>query len=370
MINSSSTNGLSNIGCFQRKNITLIYGKWYYQVSHLIDLMENQLGDCSTINVYEKSIKKSVSVKTFMMITERKSNYFGLGDLNRISRGVETIGENVKEQILILFGQFTLGKEICNELKMLQEKGWVIILYNRRITNNMECLRYLSFPVNRIFEITSYGKHVLLQTIIDLIGVIRNPSYDRVALARKIKLENFDHSCFSERHVVLHIVMHPFFVSLTLFRNALIAVQQFQRQEVHFVIHTQELFFNIEIFMSLIRRYGTKNISISNTEVYYGSVKKVLSLKKYVDSNSKIRNLILMAYVYDFRDEICYMDESKLKDVHFYSPSIYYLPLLQCDNKRSPNIHETVDLFNQEHFMDTINDIVCNKTNGEQKDEL
>ena len=59
------------------------------------------------------------------------------------------------------------------------------------------CLGYLL--IECLDTVTQPGK---------IIDVLKNPLYDRVDRAIKIKLENFDESCFSKRHgnVVIHIM--------------------------------------------------------------------------------------------------------------------------------------------------------------------
>ena len=375
----NSTVGLSNFGCLQRKNITLFYCEddtlfafSDSDISNLIEQIENQLGDCSSTNVYYTSIKKSVSVKTHELLGENKRN-FDMSDVDRISYGIETAGDDV-QQILVLF---TLLDRLEKEIKMLHEKGWVIILYYKVDFYP----RFLRFPKNRIFDWSFYKRlryHIHPRTIINSIDVMKNPFYDRVELARKTKLENFDHSCFSGRHVVLNIVLlRNFSPVLTLVRNAIIAVQQFQRQEINFVFHLPNL--RGDFFSSYAKRYGVKDNSIIFKGYSNENLTSVLFYLKMFHRTAKKRNLYLLENadnVYTYENlyynirGVCSINESKLKDVHFYGRSIYDDPVRQCDHKRLPNIHEKVDLYNQEHFMDTINDIVCDKTNGEQKDEL
>ena len=67
------------------------------------------------------------------------------------------------------------------------------------------------------------------------------------------------------------------------------------------------------------------------------------------------------------RQQMCSRSQATLKNVYFYSGSIYYDPIKPCDDKTLTNIHETVDLYNQEHFMEEINKIACD---GAQKIEL
>ena len=129
---------------------------------------------------------------------------------------------------------------------------------------------------------------------------------------------------------------------------------------------------NFDFHLSYIKWYGVRDNSITFKLCELSDIAEVVSFKKRVDSGaSKNRNIGLLVTTGEwFQDQVCRFDESKLKDIHFYSCSIYDDPLRQCDDKKPRNIHEKVDLFNQEHFMNTINDIVCKKKNGEEKDEL
>ena len=373
IINPCSTVDFSNFGCLQRKNITLYVlnqrerESSLFGYTKLIEEVEKQLGDCSTINVYDIFIQKSVSVKTHYHNLNGVDRCYcdTSDDLDMISHGVKANGDNVMQQILLIVSNQDIRPSFFNGIKMLQQKGWVII--------TLFSYRYFRYPImswfprNRFFE---YGKFIQPRTIISLIDVMKNPLYDRVELAKQIKLDNFEHSCFSHRHLVLHIFEHSVEEILPLLRNAIIAVNQFQDQVINFVFYSPlSRYQYIEYFQfyKLLEQYGVKEDSIVLKKKNILNLTALLALKKDIESTSKKRSIFLFLTSYF---GVCKSDESELKDIHFYSPSIYQYPIRQCDGKRSLNIHETIDLHNQEHFMDTINDIVCNKTNGEQKDEL
>ena len=87
-----------------------------------------------------------------------------------------------------------------------------------------------------------------------IIDVLKNPLYDRVDRAIKIKLENFDESCFSKRHgnVVTHIIFFAIITDLlSLLRNALITVKQYLYQNVHIFNSLDILVLNQEIFLGI-----------------------------------------------------------------------------------------------------------------------
>ena len=58
---------------------------------------------------------------------------FDIINLARISHGIDTLGDNVMEQVLVpvLRKRIKRKKMIFNEFKMLQEKNWVIISFAR-----------------------------------------------------------------------------------------------------------------------------------------------------------------------------------------------------------------------------------------------
>ena len=63
--------------------------------------MENQLGDCSIINIYDNTVKKSVSIRTYHYIIIILYHKFDIINLARISHGIDTLGDNVMEQVLV-----------------------------------------------------------------------------------------------------------------------------------------------------------------------------------------------------------------------------------------------------------------------------
>ena len=400
---SSSTFSPLEFGCFHIRNITLYCDDYFMDFSHLMDELEGQLGEeCSTLHVFQRSIRKSIPAKTHNNMQERKRKRYdynnpvlpSVSDLQTISDNVEiaTGGINTIKQQILLFAFYInsrskLGEEILNELKALQEQGWIIILFCG-VASEQCPVETLWLPVNRIFgypksERSSRPSTIAIMNIVD---VVKNPNYDRIDLARKMKLENFDKSCFSNHNgqVVIHLLLIDVIdiEPISLLRNAIISASQFPNEKVKFVFHFPDSFLvetDTRYLALILQRYGITSdvVSVNNNFLYYfpyhfDSLEyKVLFTKKRFDYTKK--NFILVLLLHDHyngkndRNEFCSWARRDNEEIHFFSISIHRYPLLQCKggNGTSPNYHRTIDLYNQQHFFNTINNIVCGKIHSE-----
>ena len=373
----------SDIGCLQRKNITLYYDETLVDLTNLIEEIKAQLGVCSTINVIQYSTQKSISIhRHYYMLNWRLNQYSNvccdLGMFQRISDEMQNIEDNdVKHQFLVIAFNYVLSRNcgeirnlIAHELKVLQDKGFVIIVFCRSFTRE-DCPEVTWLPGNRIFDLKHFGNGYLglhPKTIINSIDVMKNPSFDRVEFSRKVGIDNFDHSRFSNRHIVLHIILIFYYDLLTLVQNAIITANHFKHQEVNFVFYTLGGPENAYFFVPYIERYGiAANVITVKQSPIYRYYQNIFSDKMHLDRTSTKRNFFLIMDSGSSRQQMCSRSQATLKNVYFYSGSIYYDPIKPCDDKTLTNIHETVDLYNQEHFMEEINKIACD---GAQKIEL
>ena len=367
---SPSTFGSLDYGCFHKRNITLYYDDNSFDLSSLVGEIQSRLGDCSTLRIYQTSIQKSVSDRTHENMQEMRTM------LNHGGYPFNDILTDSKKQILlVVFYAYFPRSVTLNELKTLQEKGWIIIYICGFGIG--ECQSQPWLPSNRLFGISSIddmydslrlGK-IGKNTMTDLIDVLKNPFYDRVNLAMKIKLESFDKACFSKEYgdVVIHLSCNMYINPLSLLRNAIITIGQFQHQEVKFIIHITVGGFN-EIAESpalslFLMDYGIKKEMVAFKIHTFNNpfFESIFVMKKQFDSSK--RHFILSQEPSSVVDNICSQSDATMKDIHIYSHRIWHDPLRQCDNKRSSNIHENIDLYNQEHFLATINDLVCEKSN-------
>ena len=373
---STSTFDSLDYECLYKKNITF-YDSYdrNFDFNPLIYEIESQFGHCSTVNIFNPTIQRSVSVETHNAIEQRYiSSSASAINLQMISDGIETSGVDRKQQILIYISTWDYNKDIYDQLKMLQEKGWVVIVS----CYLLDCKFVSWLPTNRFFAavypVLKEGRHNR-ETARNLIDVLKNPLFDRVKLAMKIKLKNFDRSCFSKqrRDVVIHLVVDSNYNSIGLLRNAMITVSQFPNQEVKFVLYGGSNLRFLQHFTKYYRIHK-KEISFKTFSLIYTELSDILNFKKYYFVSTK-RNIFLFVqrtskYQNTFIDQFCSVSTSQIKDIHLYSSLIYDKPLRQCDWKRLPNIHEIIDLYKQEHFVNTINDLVCEKSNDKQKDEF
>ena len=293
-----------------------------------------------------------------------------------MSDGIEAEKLDIYQQILLVALHWNFMEEISNELKNLQEKDWVVIV----LCAPGRCLNKSWLPDHRIFRYDYWTgrekkRNIRRITITNLIDVLKNPLFNRVELAMRIKLENFDKSCFSKQRgdIVIHLMIHMYNDPITLLRNAIITVSQFPNHEVKFVFYSYSMFndgLDFKFYRRFTMNYGINSRIISFERLHWFNFVVIMDKKKDVVSSTKRNFFLILPTSRDrFLKSICSATPSKIKDVHFYSSSFHDDPLYQCDGKRSPNIHETVDLYDENHFMNTINDLACEKSN-DKKDEL
>ena len=359
-----------------QKNITIYHdNRIHYDFNLLIDEIKSQLGDCSTVHIYKSSIKRSVSIRTHYNMQEFNfaslESIFSVIDFQIISNGIEAERLDINQQILLIALHLNFREEISNELEILQKKGWAVII----LCDFVMCPHESWLPVHRIFPFDYWmdnRRYIRRNTITNLINVLKNPLFNRIELAMKIKLKNFDKSCFSKQQgeVVIHLMVHRFDDSITLLRYAIITVSQFPNKEVKFVFYSYSLFFNngmdFQFLRHFPRNYGINNETISFQRLSWFSLAVIMRIKEHAVSTKRNFFLTFLRVRDHFLEKIC---SGQVKDIHFYSSSFHDQPLRQCDGKRSPDIHENVDLYNEEHFMNTINDLACEKSN-DKKDEL
>ena len=255
-------------------------------------------------------------------------------------------------------------------------------------------------PGHMIFPI-GYGvkwddlKHVFFT----LLHVLRNPMHDRADWLMKIEL--FNKSCFSGPQIVFHISIRKYTDQLSpLLKNAMVVTSYLSIQRINFQFHFAENFmlnfFDTELIKFFLKKYKVDNKAISfshrfefreltifemfkenmtiddvtDLKILFRRFEDKFNLDAIIDTMKTIeiedpkKKNILLSSMIDFditQEEICSnvkYSKSDMKNIHIFTSLENQQSSLPCQNK-FVNIHNGVDLYNEEHFFETINKIAC-----------
>lgn len=373
--------GSKEYNCLVKRNITLYSTEIQFQLFHRI---ENELGPCIDMNVFDTDIGKPVTFRTKGMYGYLYGRYeqyekLTLSDLQIITaRSTTAYNKNTKQTLVIHL--YYDSYHICKKLKSMKENGWyIIVLCNIFVDQIWSCvdedgwlLRNWVFPYNILGKLLENKN-----TITSFIEVLKNPSFDRLHWLMNIRSDNLHHSCFSGQDIVVHIFVSDDTELFPLIQNAMIVTGQLSQQyKIHFNFHVEDFamhFFwerNTEFINSILQAYGVKNEDIliefehefQRPRFLQSLIMKMYTIKKQQNQ----RKHIFLDVMNKHKTNNCFacpnkiFKKSELENIHFYSESIYLCPLSKhCDNKFA-NIHPDVDIYNEDHFMSEINRLICN----------
>ena len=393
----------SDYNCIHKRNITFFGSRSFYTVNEEI---QNTLGICFNVNVFQPSIRKTVNSYKFMVGTEKnykseKSEYGSIFSINTkflryrntnlgqdrilyglqmLSDGIDTthVSDGDTKQTLVYFSLFSRrrSKLIFNELQRMREKGWdIVVICNFNLYQRCPIKKWipvhLILPMHGVFNFKSDAyRHTDFSS---LIHVLRNPSFDRTDWLMKIELEATK-SCFTDRRIVLHIIIGTQFTPLI--KYAIAVTSHLPRHQIHFRFYRYPIFFwlyrirmiyDIKFFKFLIWRYGIDEtmISFKNYENGFLSLDSIFSFMKenYENPDSTKRNMYLFTVENLFSRYLCRtlketFSKSELKSIHLFTKRRRAsLTLCHCQNPISTFY---TDLQNEEDIFEMINKLACN----------
>ena len=161
--------------------------------------------------------------------------------------------------------------------------------------NNYYVYFSIDFILGRTMSVGYFG-YLLIEYLLDtvtqpgkIIDVLQNPLYDRVDRAIKIKLENFDKSCFSKRHgnVVIHIMFfwHYYwsivFATECTYHCKTISIPKRSHFQYDILVLNQEI-------LKLLGNYGLSGNVISIVMItVHEELSIICQIKKHFHSNKK-----------------------------------------------------------------------------------
>ena len=402
----------SEYNCIHKRNITFFGFESAY--SSLPGEIQNFLGICFTVNVFSPSTRKTVPInsKDYMPLELYKNykNYQStLNNLQILSGEIYKNQLDGTKQTLVFFSTVhrsdKFNKLIFQEIRNIKKKGWdnVIICMINGVFPTCPIEEWI--PKHMIFSIengfkTNYDD--LGHVFSTLLYVLRNPMYDRADWLMKIEL--FNKSCFSGPQIVFHISISShksiFLPLLPLLKNAMIVISRFSSQRINFQFDFASSsmlpFYDTKFIKFFLKKYKVDNKAISFSHRFefreltiFEMFKKNMTIDDVIDlkilfrrfedkfnldaiidtmktieiEDPKKKNILLSSMI-DFditQEEICSnvkYSKSDMKNIHFFTSMENQHSSLPCQNK-FVNIHNGVDLYNEEHFFETINKIAC-----------